>query len=415
MGNKACMTNKEKIHVIGLDVTGEPLSSEKRRYIEKADVLIGGKRQLEQASFFKGKTISITGDIDSLIDEIKSCIKKKLCVAVLATGDPLLFGIGNTLIQHFGVDAIEIHPGISAAQAALSRLGLKTDEAVIISRHGTHTDDLARLLNHPTGVILTSNKHSPYEIIQELITRYPQTKKWTGHVCQCLGMETETIQSGQLEQLCSIKTFRATNILVVQNPDPVSSIYVSAKFGLPDDAYEHDANMITHPEVRAVTLSKLKLGNAEILWDVGAGSGSVGIEAALINPYLKVFCIEKNTERVESITANATKHRVNNVFTIEGHALEECLALPAPDRVFIGGGGEDLPDLLTLCYKRLSKEGIMVVNTVTIESFEIVCNFFRQINKEIECISIQISRLHSFAKYHTLKPENPITLFGIKK
>ncbi|MFH2043565.1 MAG: precorrin-6y C5,15-methyltransferase (decarboxylating) subunit CbiE [Pseudomonadota bacterium] len=415
MGNKGSITNKEKIRVIGLNITGEPLSLKKRQYIKNADVLIGGKRQIEQALFFNGKTILITKDIDSLIDEIKQCIKKNLNIVVLATGDPLLFGIGNTLIQHFGIDSVEIYPGISAAQVALSRLGLKTDEAVIISRHGTHTDDLLRLLNHNTGVILTSNTYSPYEIIQELITSSPQTKKWTGHVCQCLGTKDEIIQSGQLQQLCSFNTFRVPNILVVQNPDPAASIRISAEFGLPDDAYEHDANMITHSEIRAITLSKLKLGNAEILWDVGAGSGSVGIESALLNPYARVFCIEKNTERIENITANAKKHKVNNIFVIEGQALEECLTLPAPDRVFIGGGGEDLPDLLSLCYQRLSNEGIMVVNTVTIESFEVVRTFFKQINKEIECISIQISRLHTIAKYHTLKPENPITLFGIKK
>ncbi len=409
------MTNKDKIHVIGLDVTGEPLSDQKRLLIDNADVLVGGERQLAQVQFLKGITIPITKDIQSLIDEIQQCVTKNMRIVVLATGDPLLFGIGNTLIHHFGIHAIEVHPGISAVQVAFSRLGLKTDEAVILSRHGGRTDDLRELLNYHVGVILTSHTHSCSEIIHELMERYTQTTKWQGHVCQGLGMAHESIQSGQLQQLCPLKTFQVPNLLVVENPDPISSLQVSVDFGRPDNVYEHDANMITRSEIRAITLSKLRIGNSEIFWDVGAGSGSVGIEAALLNPYPKVFCIEKNAKRYENITANAKKHKANNLFPIQGHALEVCLSLPTPDRVFIGGGGEDLLDVLSLCYQRLSKGGVMVVNTVTIESFEMVHHFFRQIQKKIECISIQVSRLHTLASYHTMKPENPITLFGIEK
>lgn len=409
------MTQTKKIDIIGLDVIDEPLSDKKRRYIAKADVVIGGMRHLESVKFFKGRTICITGDIRSLIAEIHQCMEKKLRIVVLATGDPLLFGIGNTLINHFGIHAIEIHPGISTVQVALSRLGLKTHEAVILSRHGVHDDDLYKIHNHHTGVILTSHVHNPAEIIHEIMEKYPQTKQWQGHVCQCLGMANEIIQSGDLKQLSVVKTFQTPNLLIVENPHPISPIQLFAEFGRPDDVYVHDANMITHPEIRAIALSKLKLDSAETVWDVGAGSGSVGIEAAQLNPYLKIFSIEKNTERYEHIILNAKKHKANNLFPVLGNASKVCLSLPAPDRVFIGGGGEDLSDLLTLCYKRLSEGGVMVVNTVTIESFEIVRHYFRQIQKEIEAVAIQISRLKPLSKYHTFKPESPITIFGIKK
>jgi precorrin-6Y C5,15-methyltransferase (decarboxylating) len=415
MGSVSAMTNTKKIDVIGLDVIDAPLSEKKHRLITNADVVIGGMRHLESVKFFNGRTICITGDIRSLIDEIHQCMEKQLHIVVLATGDPLLFGIGNTLIDHFGINAVTIHPGISTVQAALSRLGLKTHETVILSRHGNHDDDLHKILHHHIGVILTFHAHSPVEIIHEIMEKYPQTEQWQGHVCQCLGMANEIIQSGDLKTLSVVKTFQAPNLLVVENPHPISPIQRCGKFGRPDDVYEHDDNMITHPEIRAIVLSKLRLDGAGTVWDVGAGSGSVGIEAAQINPYLKIFSIEKNAERYEHIAANAKKHKTYNLYPVRGNASEVCLSLPAPDRVFIGGGGEDLSDLLALCYKRLSEGGVMVVNTVTIESLDIVRHYFRKVQKEIEAVSVQVSRMQQLSTYHIFKPENPITIFGIKK
>ena len=218
MGNSNTMTQPQKIDVIGMDVNDDPISHKKRQYIVDADVVIGGRKHLDLVNFFKGRTICITGDIDSLIADIHQCLEENLHIVVLATGDPLLFGIGNTLIDHFGSNAIAVHPGISAVQVALSRLGLKTDEAVILSRHGAHDDDLRRILHHHIGVILTSHACSPNEIIQEIMGKYSQAKQWQGHVCQCLGTANEIIQSGELQHLCAMKTFQAPNLLVVENP-----------------------------------------------------------------------------------------------------------------------------------------------------------------------------------------------------
>lgn len=409
------MTLSKKIDVIGVDVINEPLSERKQRLISKADVVVAGRKNLELIPFFTGETVSITGDIDSLIADIHQYLEQNRRIVVLATGDPLLFGIGNTLVQHFGHDAIDIHPGISAVQAALSRLGLRSYGMVVLSRHGAREDDLRDILHHPVGVVLTSHSNSPSEIIQELMDNFPQTGEWQGHVCQCMGAPDESIKSGTLKQLSAVKTFHTPNLLVVENPSPICPDQISANFGQPDDMYAHEAGLITHPEVRAVTLSKLTLSGAATLWDVGAGSGSVGIEAAQLNPYLSVFSIEKNVKRFGQIISNVKKNKINNLFPVQGNALEVCLSLPAPDRVFVGGGGEELSDLLPLCYNCLTKEGVMVVNTVTIDSFEIVRHFFKHIQKEIEVVSLQISRLQPLAAYHAFRPDNPITIFGIKK
>ena len=414
MGNAGAMKYSKKIDIIGMDVIDQPLSLQKRQCILDADILIGGTRLLESILFYKGEKLTITRNIQSIIDNIKQRLEKNQHIVVLATGDPLLFGIGKTLVHHFGIDSINIHPGISAVQVALSRLGLNTSKTIILSRHGAHKEDLSKVLCHEISVILTSNSHSPIEIINELIEEYPQTKHWKAYVCQCLGSINEKIQSNNLKYLSMEKKFKTPNLLIVENPEDLF-FQPSFNFGKPDDMFEHESGLITHPEVRAITLSKLSLDNVKNLWDIGAGSGSVGIEAALLNPYLKVFSIEKNDGRYEQIIANKKKYTSNNVITCKGNALEICLSLTRPERIFIGGGGEQLSDLLTICYKRLLNGGIMIVNTVTIESFDIVRQFSKKIQNEIDCISVQISRLKKLSAYHAFKPDNTIKIFGIKK
>lgn len=409
------MGEVKKIQVIGLHVDGEPLVDDRKRLILEADVAVGGSRQLDLIPFFAGRKISIRAEIESVLTDISHCLSKNLRVVVLATGDPLLFGIGNTLIRHFGKEVVTIHPAVSAVQVALTRLGFNTSQAVILSRHGNRTDDLRRLLHCAIGVILTSHGSSVADIADEIIAIFPHARNWNAHLCQCLGMREEKIQNMPLAALCNVKTFQTPNLLVVENPHPILPDAPPANFGRTDDAFVHDQGMITHPEVRAITLSKLSLGNAEVLWDVGAGSGAVGIEAALLNPYARVFAVEKNADRYGHILANKENHQAHNLFPLHEDALTACASLPAPNRVFIGGGGAALMDLLDLCYGRLLAGGIMVINTIAVESFDLVHRFSKKIKKDVSCMTVQVSRLQPLATYHAFKPENPITLFEITK
>ncbi len=404
-----------KIHVIGITVSGDPLTEENRRLIAQADVLVGGRRHLSLVSAQQGRKIPITADVGSVLAEIDRCFSEDLRVVVLATGDPLLFGIGNTLIDHFGQEAVAVEPGISAPQVALSRLGMKTHQAVTLSRHGARHDDLRGLLDHAVGIILTSHGSGVGQVAREVTTRFPWTKTWRGHVCQCLGTPQETIDTLPLARIAETNQFKEPNLLVVENPNPIPLPGITAEFGRPDEVFIHKHGLITHPEVRAITLSKLRLPAAEVLWDVGAGSGAVGIEAGLLNPYAQVFAVEKNGERIKHITANIEQQGAQNVTPIHGDALAVCSALPCPNRVFIGGGGASLPALLDLCHERLLENGIMVVNTITIESFETVHHFARGRQKEVQCMTVQISRMQPLASYHAMKTENPITIFEIKK
>ena len=328
-----------KIKIIGLDTSTKEIPADKKQLIYSSDVLAGGKRHLDSFTDFKGIKIPITHDIPGLINAIKHHMEKGLSISVLASGDPLLYGIGNTLIKEFGIDSVEVYPGISAIQTALSKLGLKTDNTLVINRHASKKESLKKVFYHNVSVILTSGNHNPGDIINELIEKYPRASDWQAHVCEKLGFESETIRSGKLTDLSRITSFEVPNLLVLENAAPLNP-GSSACFGREDDEFEHDANMITHPEVRAVTLSKLILKNSEVMWDIGAGSGSVGIEAALLDPLLKVYCIERNEERIARVIKNKESHSAHNIIPVHGDAIDFCPSLPLPDRIFFWRGRE---------------------------------------------------------------------------
>lgn len=404
-----------KIKIIGLDTGTAPISPEKIKIILSSDVLVGGRRHLDLFKQYKGIILSVTGHISALLDDIKGHHESGANIAVLASGDPLLFGIGNTLVKHFGINAVEIHPGISAVQASLSGLGLKTDNVFIINRHAGTGKSMDNILYHAVSVILTSDRFTPSAAISEITDSFPYASEWTGHICECLGTNQEKVKSGNLHELSDTENIQMPNLVVIENPDPIGDKCGSAYFGRDDSMFDHDANMITHPEVRAVTLSKLVPGKGKVMWDIGAGSGSVGIEASLLAPLMKVYCIEKNNERIERVINNKEKHNAKNLIPVHGNAIEVCPSLPEPDRVFFGGGGNDLYALLTFSYKALKESGIMVINTVTLEAFETARSFCMSESGEFDLIELQVSRQHSFAGYHMLKPDNPVSIFTVKK
>ncbi len=407
--------NRTKIIIIGLNTSTETISEEKTQLVLNSDVLAGGKRHLDLFPGFKAIKIPITHDIPGLIDDIKNHMEKGLSISVLASGDPLLFGIGNRMIKEFGIENVEIHPGISAVQTALSRLGLRSDNTLVINRHASKNESLENVCYHDISVILTSEKDTPRDVINELCDKFPWSSEWKGHICEKLGMQEETIKSGSIKALAEIIEFDFPDLLVLENPNPLAVSQTSCCFGRDDDAFDHDANMITHPEIRAVTLSKLILNNSGVMWDIGAGSGSVGIEAALLAPMLKVYSIEKSEERITRILKNKERHNAHNLIPVHGNAIDICPALPAPDRIFFGGGGKDLNALLHFSYKALRENGVMVINTVTLEAFENARSFCMCEAGEFDFVEIQVSRQHSLSGYHMLKPDNPVSIFTVKK
>ena len=181
--------------------------------------------------------------------------------------------------------------------------------------------------------------------------------------------------------------------------------------GLPDSCFAHEKNLITHSEIRAVALSKLHLGSG-VMWDIGAGSGSVGIEAAGLCRNLTVYSVEKNDDRIKNIEANIREFGVGNVVIKPGDALEIIEDLPAPRAVFIGGGGEGIAAILKKCYEKLLPGGYIVVTAVLLETRSALAETLK--DKCIEVVSLSVSRSKSLGKSRMMKSENSIEMYVYK-
>jgi len=405
---------KNKILVLGLSADGTSLPPEYERAVMTADLLVGGTRHLNRFPDFRGKKLPVQRDIEGILTAIADARKAGKSVVVLATGDPLWFGIGTTLILRFGRDTVTVYPAVASPQVALARLGLSMDKAIVLSRHKESEASLELLRYFPVGVVLTNGKDGPSRIAGYIMKTIPGSGDWPGSVCQCLGTSEERIDTGSLAGFAG-NHYRTPNLVVIQNPAPLDPTAATADFGRPDGAFAHEKGLITHPEVRAVVLSKLRLARARVMWDAGAGSGAVGIEAAYLNPALTVHAIEKDPERVRQIAANRETYGVNHLLLHAGNMAEILPSLPPPDRVFIGGGGRDLPDFLPSLYKALVPGGIMVATTITLESFEIFSRFLQSHSLDTEVLQLQVTRMTPLAVYHKMTPDNPITLFTFRK
>ncbi|MBU0944491.1 MAG: precorrin-6y C5,15-methyltransferase (decarboxylating) subunit CbiE [Proteobacteria bacterium] len=285
-------------------------------------------------------------------------------VTVLASGDPLFFGIGRKLIAAFPELEIQITPALSSMQLAFSRFQIPWDDAHFISLHGRRLENVAAtLLRWPKVFVLTDRQNSPDTIARQLLLECGKENS-TGieiHVGEHLGFATERLLSGNLEEIAG-RRFVDPNVMILMNRTPCPES--GAIFGLQESEICHSRGLITKNEVRAASLHSLRLPREGVLWDVGAGSGSVGLEVARLFPGISVLAIEKEEAQWHNILTNRKHFAAWNLKLVKGMAPEALEELADPNRVFVGGSGGNLEKILDHCVARLLPGGIIVVNAV---------------------------------------------------
>ncbi len=297
------------------------------------DLVVGGRRHLEGAP---GRHLVIGGDLGPVLDAIAAEPGR---VCVLASGDPGFFGIVRALAERFGPEALDVQPAVSSVALAFARLGLPWDDAVVVSAHGRPLPAAARMAAAAgKAAVLTSPDAPPEALGKELLTLGARHRRAV--VCSRLGLAREAVTSVDLAGLAG-GTWDPLSVVVLLDAEVADRPALA--WGLPDGEFAHRDGMITKAEVRAVALGKLALPPAGVLWDVGAGSGSVAIECARLCPGLRVVAVERDGEQAERIRANAADHGVA-VEVAVGEAPATLAGLPDPDRAFVGGGGLDVLD-----------------------------------------------------------------------
>jgi precorrin-6Y C5,15-methyltransferase (decarboxylating) len=397
------------VTVVGTGLSPGDLPPAHRKAIEAADVLAGGRRLLEWFPDHPAERIEIGKDVESVVDRIRAVMETRR-VVVLASGDPLFFGIGATLVHRLGAENVRIIPNISALTAALAALNMPWAGTGFISLHGRRRESalLEALEVHERLAVLTDTVHTPAWIARKLL---PVTgDDITLFVLEQLGGPGETVSRLTPSQTIH-KSFRAPNIVILERKRPAP---VRPLFGLPDDAITHKRGMITKAEVRAVTLSRLRLTPSSNLWDLGAGSGAVAVEAAAFIRTGRIVAVEKRADRAADIRKNRDRHRAWNLHVYEGHlpdAIDEALAAePDPDRIFVGGGGRRLPEILAKATAKLKPGGILGVNTVLLQNAGAAVDTLRRLGFRVDFVQVQISRSSPMPGGDRLEAQNPVTV-----
>lgn len=350
--------------IVGIGEDGpDGLSPTARAAIEKAEVVFGGARHLVLAGeAVKGRAQAWPSPFERGIEMVLSLRGQRVCV--LASGDPLLYGVGATLARQVQAEEMRVIPAPSSYSLAASRLGWPLAEITCLTVHGRALD-LIRAHLHPGRrlLVLTSDAAGPSEIAGLM------TASGFGgsvlHVLEALGGPRERVRSGKAAafDLADIDPLNLVGIEVVAGE---GARVIALTPGLPDELYEHDGQL-TKREIRALTLSALAPRRGEVLWDIGAGAGSIGIEWMLTDPSLKAVAIEERPERAARIRRNAASLGVPGLEIVEGRAPLVLAGLPAPDAIFIGGGAGDT-GVLDAAIAALKTGGRLVVNAVTLET-----------------------------------------------
>lgn len=333
-------------------------------------------------------------------------------ILLLASGDPLFFGLAAPLIRKYGADIVMVSSGISSVQLAAAAVKRPWSRCDLLSCHTGGRVPSRRILNAPNGAIVLGggNGFSAPEIAQTLIRDFSFATTRYGAVFCNLGMPDAVVEEGTLEVLGG---YNVNGLSILWVYPPLGALMCPGlALGLQDDTFLHQKAMITHPEVRAVVLSKLKL-RPGVMWDVGAGSGSVGIEAALLVPGLTVYAFEKDPQRCAMIAENA-KVLGADVNVVQGDAIYAIDSVPDPDMVFLGGGGSAAAVLTETSLARLSVGGRVCAAAVLVETAAALSGVAPMMREAV--VTLQVSRSETLPTGGTLmRAGNPVTLFCWEK
>jgi precorrin-6Y C5,15-methyltransferase (decarboxylating) len=404
------------VTVIGIGDDGcSSLTSRAMEAVASAQWLVGGERQLAFFPQFRGGTLVIKDGLNSLLQQI-SDLSADNNVCVLASGDPLFFGIGGLIIKKLGAEHVAIIPHPSSIQWAFARIGLKWDDAAIISLHGRRRDGfLTRLKSHAKVAVLTDPENSPRKLAQCMVAH--RETAWSAWVCENLSGIDERIRRFAIEELAACEDIGPLNVLILQRTDATWRKPPSIPF-LHEDAFAKripKKGLITKREVRLLSLAAMGIRPDSIVWDIGAGSGSVGIEAALLAPRGHVYGIEVDPEGVEICRENVIAHGVDNITIIEGRAPDALDGLDAPDSIFIGGSKGSMQEIIDVAFERLTPGGHLVVNAITLENVAEAYQTFRSRGLTPDVTLLQVSRAEPLARYMRYEAMNPIQIFAVQK
>lgn len=388
---------RAKIVIVGIGDDGlEGLTDAARRTVLGADLILGAPATLKLIGETPGRKVPLEPEMPAVLRQAREALEARAPVLV-SGGDPLFYGVARYLCDRLGKDQFEVVPHVSSMQLAFARVKESWEDAYLADLAGRPLEAIVdRIRTAETVGLFSSDDHPPRQIAQALLDR--GIDYFRVYVCENLGSPDERVTQAELADLVGME-FAPLNILILvrkpNRPDRAAGASRFRLFGNPDDAFAQSQpkrGLITQTEVRAIALAQLDVRPTSVVWDIGAGSGSVAIEAAQLAHLGVVYAIEPEPGDLALIQANAETFGVPNVRPIAGRAPEALADLPDPDAVFVGGTGRHVEEVLRASYARLVPGGRLAVNVATIDGLAAAHRTLKDLAGEVRLWNVSIAR-----------------------
>jgi precorrin-6B C5,15-methyltransferase / cobalt-precorrin-6B C5,C15-methyltransferase len=409
----------DKVQILGIGDDGiEGLTPAAKTLIEQAELLIGSRPTLALAPHGRAERIEVGGDLDSVVKRIEAAGGKR--VVVLASGDPLFYGTARYLCDRLGKDRFDVVPHVSSMQLAFARVKESWDDAYLMNLATQPIEQAVERVRSATKVgLFTTERHSPTSIARALLER--KIDYFTAYVCENLGAPDERVTHAELAEVAN-QEFSPLNVMILVRkpsvPDRPATMIGRRLFGNPDEMFLQSKpkhGLLTPAEVRAIALAELDLGPTSTVWDVGAGSGSVAVEAAMIATGGAVFAIEMDPEDYGLIASNAERFGASSLTPILGRAPEAWERLPKPDAIFVGGSGRHISKLVELAFDQLKPGGRIVANLGSVENLAAVREVLQRKAGDMKTLMVNLARGHDQLGSYRFEAMNPTFVLSATK
>jgi precorrin-6Y C5,15-methyltransferase (decarboxylating) len=375
----------------GLDGAAEAV----RRLIVEAELLVGSERVLALVPKGKAERMTLGADVEAAAGSIAAAAGKR--VAVLVSGDPLFYGLARFLCDRIGNDRCEIVPHVSSMQLAFARVKESWEDAYLTNLAAHGLDAVVDRIRTAQKVgLFTTEECGPDAVARALLNR--RIDYFAAYVCENLGARNERVTHGSLAEIAAHEFDPLNVMILVRAPDSLDAprdARERSAFGNADETFVQSKpkhGLLTPAEVRAVALAQMALTPRSVVWDVGAGSGSVSVEAALLCPAGRVYAIEQDAEDAELIRENAGRYGATTVMPVTGRAPEVWADLADPDAVFMEGSGREVVRLAELAFDRLKPGGRLVASLASVDSLHELRQALRTRTAQVQVWMLNVSR-----------------------
>lgn len=389
-----------KMVIVGIGDDGlAGLTETARVLLRDADLLLGARATLDLLpAEIPGRRVVLEADMAQAVRQVRECLATAQRPILISSGDPLFYGIARYLCDRLGKDRFEIVPHVSSMQMAFARVKESWEDAYLTSLSGRPIESvLDRIRTAEKVGVFSSDEHPPARLARQLLDR--GIDYFRAYVCENLGSPDERVtQVDDLFELEGLEVSPLHVLILVRKPNRPDRADRSSRFrrfGNPDDVFaqrQPKRGLITQAEVRAIALAQLDVRPTSIVWDIGAGSGSVAIEAAQLADHGQVFAVEPDPNDLSLLESNAEAFGVPNIRAVAGRAPEALADLPVPDAVFVGGTGRHVAAVLSAAFERLAPGGRIAVNVATIDGLHTAWQTLKTLAGEVQVWQIGFSR-----------------------